>query len=182
MRKIIFSILFILISGCHFHARGPLPLAPAMHDLYLESQDPYGQLTRNLKQFLKVSGVHLLQKREDANVVLIILSEVTSQQLISISGTQQTRQYNLVLNVSYQLITPQGKPLTTPQLSSETRTLTIKADQILAGSNEANALYDQMRQAVVYDIMSRLSSKDIMAQLTSNQTTSTAPLSSARPN
>jgi len=142
-----------------------------MHNLYLESHDPYGQLARNLKQFLKVAGVHLTKKREDADIVLMILSEVTPQKLISISGTQQTRQYNLILTVTYQLTTPQGKPLINPQTSSVTRTLTIKADQILAGSNEANALYDQMRQAIIYDIMSRLSSKDITTQLIANETT-----------
>lgn len=167
MRKSIFVLLLVLlITGCGFHLRGPMPLAPAMHDLYIETQDPYGQLTRNLRQFLKQSGVNLVEKKEQATILLVILSEATSQQLLSLSGTQQTRQYNLILTVTFQLTNPQGAVLITPQTARETRTLTIKADQILAGSNEANTLYDQMRQAIIYDIMSRLSSKDITVQLT----------------
>lgn len=159
--------LCIFIAGCGFHLRGTMPLAPAMHDIYLETQDPYGTLTRYLRQFLKMSGVNLVEKKAEATTVLVIISETTSQQLLSLSGTQQTRQYNLILTVTFQLTNPQGKALVPPQVAKETRTLTIKSDQILAGSNEANTLYDQMRQATVYDIMSRLSSKDIMVQLNS---------------
>ena len=49
---------------------------------------------------------------------------------------------------------------------TETRALTIQADQILASSNEANNLYQQMRQAIVYDIMSRIASHDVTALIT----------------
>ena len=114
---------------------------------------------------MKISDVRLVDKIEEASTVLVILSESTTQQLLSLSGTQQTRQYNLILSVTFQVNDPQGKVLVSPQVVTETRTLTIKADQILAGSNEANTLYSQMRQAIIYDIMSRLSSKDITSLL-----------------
>ena len=83
------------------------------------------------------------------------------------SGTQQTRQYNLILNVIFQVSDPRGKILIPPQNITETRSFTIKSDQILAGSNEANALYNQMRQAIVYDMMARLSSNEITRLLKS---------------
>lgn len=166
LQKLIFTFLLsLMLTGCGFHLRGPLPLAPPLRNIYLQTQDPYGQLTRYLKQFLMHSDVQLVDKMEEASSVLVILSESTTQQLLSLSGTQQTRQYNLILSVSFQVNDPQGKVLVNPQVVTETRTLTIKADQILAGSNEANTLYSQMRQAIIYDIMSRLSSKDITSLL-----------------
>jgi LPS-assembly lipoprotein len=164
MRKLI-VVLLCLLTSCGFHWRGELPLAPPLHNLYLQTADPYGQLARNLIQFLKLSGVHIAAKPQEADTVLVILSETTQQQLLGISGTQQTRQYNLLLNVTFSVTRPDGTVLVPPQLITEVRTLTIKADQILAGSNEANTLYEQMRQAIIYDIMSRLSSKDIAALL-----------------
>lgn len=168
MRKLILIFTLFCITSCGYQLRGSVPLAPRLHQLFLETKDPYGQLTRNLKAFLKISGVHLVDKQEDAESTLVILKELTSQQLLGISGTQQTRQYNLILTVTFEVTDAQGKVLVKPQTVAETRTLTIKADQILAGSNEANTLYDQMRQAIVYDIMSRLASKDITALLTNN--------------
>lgn len=174
-RKLILFIMFLSLSSCGFHFRGTIPLAPSIHELCLETKDPYGQLAHYLKEFLKISGIHLVEKREDATSVLVILSESTSQVLLGISGTQQTRQYNLVLTVAFQVADPQGKALIPPQIVTETRTLTIKAGQILAGSNEANTLYDQMRQAIVYNIMSRLASKDITTLLVQTQPTSPSP-------
>ncbi len=154
-------ICLLTITSCGYHLRGSMPLAAPLYKLYLETSDPYGPLTRYLKQFLKVSGVTLVDQRENSTAVLVILREATSQQLLGISGTQQTRQYNLILNVTFQVTNPQGKILVPIQNITETRSFTIKSDQILAGSNEANNLYNQMRQAIVYDIMARLGSTEI---------------------
>lgn len=161
-------LIFMLfsITSCGYHLRGSMPLAAPLYKLYLDTNDPYGQLTRNLKQFLKVSNVTLVNKREDSTAILAILHEATSQQLLGISGTQQTRQYNLILNVTFQVTDPVGKVLVSSQSITETRSFTIKSDQILAGSNEANNLYNQMRQAIVYDIMARLGSTEVTRLLT----------------
>jgi LPS-assembly lipoprotein len=150
-----------LLSGCGFHLRGQLPLAPPLQKLYLKTQDPYGQLTRNLKQYLKDSNVQLADSPQTAETVLEILHEYNTEQLLSIGGTQQTRQYNIILTVNFQVTDPTGKILLPPQSMSETRSLTIQSNQILGGSNEENNLYQQMRRAIVYDIMNRLSSKDV---------------------
>jgi LPS-assembly lipoprotein len=167
MRKLLFLLIFIsCLSGCGFKLRGAMPLAPQLHSLYLETADPYGQLAHYLRQFLKMSGVSLAESPVGATSILNILSESTSDQLIGINGTQQTRQYNLVLTVTFQVSNTNNRVLVSPQTVTESRALTIINDQILASSNEAMNLYTQMRQAIVYDIMSRLSSEDITAQLT----------------
>lgn len=159
-------LIIISITGCGYHLRGSIPLATPLYKLYLETNDPYGQLTRYLKQFLKISGVTLVEKPENSTAILVILHETTSQQLLGMSGTQQTRQYNLILNVAFQITDPLGKVLVPPQTVVETRSFTIKSDQILAGSNEANNLYNQMRLAIIYDMMARLGSKEITRLLT----------------
>ena len=85
---------------------------------------------------------------------------------MSVSATQLTRQYNLILSVTFQLLTPNGVVLTAPQPLTESRFVTIQSDQILGGSNEANSLYQQMRQAIAFDLMNRLASRDITLSLT----------------
>lgn len=166
MRAIVLTILCILfLTGCGFHPRGKIPLAEPLHYLYLKTPDPYGQLTRNLRLFLKVSGVHVTDSPLAANTTLSILNESTQEQLISINGTQDTRQYNLILTVVYEILGKNQQILVNPQIATETRTLTIKAGQMLAGSSEANILYQQMRQAIVYDILNRLSSDDVTKML-----------------
>lgn len=167
MKKLILLLIFITcLSGCGFKLRGAMPLAPPLHSLYLETSDPYGELARHLRQFLKMSGVALTNSPAEASSILTILSESTSDQLIGINGTQQTRQYNLVLTVTFQISNSKNRVLVPTQTVTESRALTVINDQILASSNEAMNLYSQMRQAIVYDIMSRLSSEEITEQLT----------------
>lgn len=164
-RYILFFIVLILLTSCGFQPRGPMPLAPPLRTLYLQTTDPYGQLARNLKQYLKMSGVQLTATPKEATTLLAILSEEPLQQLVSASSSQQTRQYNLILKVTFQITDAHGRVLVSPQTVSEMCTLTIQADQILSGSNQANHLYQQMRQAIVYDIMTRLSSQQITSLL-----------------
>lgn len=158
---IISLLVFLSLTSCGFQPRGNWPLAAPLHNLYLQSNEPYGQLTHNLRQFLRASGVHLAKTPQEASTVLEILNETTGQQLLTVSGTQQTRQYNLILTVTFQVTNPQGAPLYATQAVSEVRTIPISSNQILGGSNEANNLYSQMRQAIVFDIMNLLSSQNM---------------------
>jgi LPS-assembly lipoprotein len=162
-----FLILFAatFLSSCGFHLRGTAPLSPPLQELYIKTADPYGQLTRNLAEYLKMSGVHLTETPEEATTVLHIISETENQQLLSVSGTQQTRQYNLTLVVTFEISNPKGVVLVPPQTLNEQRTLTTQSDQILGGSNEQNTLYQQMRQAIIDDIVNRLASRDVTTLL-----------------
>lgn len=159
MRQIIAVLCaLLLLSSCGFKPRGAVPLAPPLHSLYLETSDPYGQLARYLTQYLRASGVNIVASAKAAETVLEILSETTGQQLLSVGGTQQTRQYSLTLTVSFQITDPLGRVLVPAQSVTQSRTIPIQSNQILGGSNEANNLYRQMRQSIVYDIMTRLGS------------------------
>lgn len=162
LRSLISLLLLCLgLTSCGFHPRGAVPLAPPLHNMYLQTPDPYGQFARNLKQYLKSSGVHLTNTPQEATIILSILKEDTGQQLLSVGGTQQTRQYNLILTISFLLTDNKGTVLVPMQTISETRTIPIQSNQILGGSNEANNLYRQMRQAAVYDMMNRLASQNM---------------------
>lgn len=166
MLKLFILIISLMLTGCGFHLRGPRVLHEPLRVVYLKTQDPYGLLAHNLRLSLKLSKVILVDRKEDATAVLAILNEKRSNRLIGISGTQETRQYNLTLTVTFQVRDPLGHPLISPQWVSENRILTIKSGQMLAGSNEERALYQQMQQAIVYDMMLRLSSHLITQELT----------------
>ncbi len=159
LRIIVMLFCLTILAGCGFHLRGEITLAPPLKRLYLQSPQPYGELARNLRQGLKAADVQLTDTPQQAATVLDILSEKTTQQLLSVGGTQQTRQYNLLLSVVFQVTTPTGKVLIPPQTVTDTQALTVQADQILGGSNEQNNLYHQMRQDIVFDLLNRLASR-----------------------
>lgn len=170
MRRVAGLLLTVCcLVGCGFHLRGSVTLPPSLKHLYLATNTPYSPLTRILQDNLKFSGVELTKSRQSANLVLQILREDVSQQILTTSTTQQTRQYNLILAVTFQITDPDGNVLIFPQTLSETRVLTMESNQILASSNEAASLYQQMRQAIATDILNRLSSPDITVSLSSQK-------------
>ena len=104
-----------MLADCGFHLRGQEPLAPPLKKIYLQTDDPYGQLARNLRQYLKYSGAELTDSPKTAETVLVILREYNTEQLLSIGGTQQTRQYNITLTVNFEVTDPQGRTLVPPE-------------------------------------------------------------------
>lgn len=74
-------LLMLSLTSCGFHLRGEMPLAQPLHNLYVQSTDPYGILMRNLQQSLKMSNVHLTDKPTDATTILSITHDDTDQQL-----------------------------------------------------------------------------------------------------
>jgi LPS-assembly lipoprotein len=161
MRRILVILLCAVFSGCGFHLRGEVPYSAALQNVYVQSSDPYGQLARNLRDYFRGAHIKVAESAQTSNFVLDILKEEKSQQLLSVGGTQQTRQYNLILTVTFQLTDSKSNIISAPISLSETRTFTAETSQILGGTNEANAMYLQMEEAMVTDIMNRLTSKEI---------------------
>ena len=163
-----FIVACCSLAGCGFHQHGAVPLAAPLKTMYLQTDNPYGELARNLKQHLKMSGVHLVATPQAATSILNILNEVKSQNLVSINSSQQTRQYNLILTLIFEITDAKGRILIPPQAVSETRSLTLQSNQVLAGGNQASMLYYQMQRDIVYDVMTRLSSKEATKVLLSS--------------
>jgi len=151
----------LLLVSCGFHLQGKKELAEPLHHLYLQTTDPYGQLARSLQQYLKLSHVHLVSSPNEATTILSITQDQPSEELLSVSGTQQTRQYNLRVTVTFSITNSKGMTIISPQTLSETRTITIQSNQVLGSSNEANLFYQQMRRNLAYNILNRIASKEI---------------------
>lgn len=151
----------LLLVSCGFHLQGPVQVAPALHKLYFQSANPYGLLSRYLKEDLKLSNVILVNTPQAASATLHIIQEDTAQHLLSVSSTQQTRQYSLILSATFQIMDAKGRIILPSQRLNEARTITIQANQVLASSNEASLLYEGMQRALAYDIMNRLASREV---------------------
>lgn len=169
--------LAALFSGCGFHLQGEKTLAPPLHRLYLQTNDPYGTLARSLQQYLRLSNVYLVSSPAQASTILAIRDDTTSQELLSVSGTQQTRQYNLKVTVIFDITDSTGRPLIGPQTLIETRTMTVQANQILGSSNEANLFYQQMRRNISYAIINRIASNEVTEAITNSLSHTSTPTS-----
>lgn len=161
IRKLIIFCFSLMLCGCNFHLQGEIPLAPALHQMYFQTSDPYGYLSKSLEQYLKMSKVQLVSSPAEARTILIISNDSTAQDLLSVGGTQQTRQYKLSVFVTFEITDTKGMTIVAPQTVTESRVITVQSNQILGSSNEANLYYQQMRRGIAYAIMNRIASKSI---------------------
>ncbi|OAI48411.1 hypothetical protein AYO45_05025 [Gammaproteobacteria bacterium SCGC AG-212-F23] len=163
--KFFYIIFFLCLTACGFHLRGPFTLAPPLQTVYIESADPYGKLIRNVRDYLKMSGVRIVTQAKDATAILVLSKDTEGQQLVSVSSSQQTRQYNLTLSATFRVDHPNGTTWISQQEVSDSRPITIQSNQVLAGSNEATIFYQIMRQNLAYNIIYALASAGVTQQL-----------------
>lgn len=162
-------LLFIclFLTGCGFHLQGEANLAPPLQRMYLQASDPYGYLARILKQNLRMSHVEIVNSPAEARTTLVIMQDNVSQDLFSVSGTQQTRQYILRVTVIFEVIDSYGRILLAPQPLTAARTITVQSNQILGSSNEMSLFYQQMRREIANAIIYRLASNEVTERITS---------------
>ena len=137
-RHALILLVTLLMTACGFQPQGPMPLAAPLHKMYLNSARPYGDLTRYLTSYLKTSSVTIVPNPAEAETILVISQDDTSQELTGVSSTQQTRQYALHVNVTFEVTDRKGRVRIVPQSLTETRTITVQSNQILGSSNDAN--------------------------------------------
>lgn len=161
MKKLLIFFLFPFLVSCGFHLQGPLQLVPPLRTIFIQTPDPYGSLSRSLREYMRMSDVTVACSPAQATAILVIMQDITSQELLSVSSTQQTRQYVLKVNVAFEINDPRGRTIVPPQSVIESRMITVQSNQILGSSNEANLYYQQMRRSIAYAIMNRLNSQQI---------------------
>lgn len=160
-------LICLNLQACGFHLQGEVTLAPPLQRMYLQTPDPYGHLARNLKQYLKMSHVEIVPTPAEAHTMLVILQDNTSQDLFSVSGTQQTRQYILRVTVVFELTDMYGRVILAPQTLTATRTITVQSNLILGSSNEMTLFYQQMRRELADGIINRIASTEVTQRVMS---------------
>jgi LPS-assembly lipoprotein len=172
MKKIAYVFLFFVLAfilcACGFQLQGKTRLAGPLHRVYIQASDKYGHLVRYLEQYLKMSDAIVVNTPAEASTIFSIMKDEATQELISVSSTQQTRQYNLKVTVIFQITDNKGRILVSPQTISENRVITVQASQILGSDNQTNMIYQQMRRMIAYAIMVRIASNQVTRAIENN--------------
>lgn len=166
LRKLFFlgSLLCCLV-GCGFHLRGHEPLPPQLDVLYLETDEPYGPLTKQLQQILTSIGVALAPDATMAPVTLRIIADTYGQQLTAQSSSGQLNTYILTYTLTYQLLDKQGRFLQHVQVITTSRSYTISANQVLGDTAVQTSLQNDMRSDAINQLLNRLRARNTQKAL-----------------
>jgi LPS-assembly lipoprotein len=149
------STLF-LVSGCGFHLRGAVELAPELQELALAGVDRRSELGRELETALARNGGRLVASPEAAGAVLIVKREQVSRRVLSVAGSGQASEYELNYRLDYRFEAPPGTPRGEEQSLTQRRYYRFDPTRVLAKADEEARLVNEMRRDAIAGLLRRL--------------------------
>lgn len=172
--------LTVLLSACGFHLRGSngsfmLPFAT----MYIGLPDS-SPLAIGLKRYIRAIGsTEVVNTRDGADAVLEVLSDPETNRtktILSLNTSGRVQEYQLGYSINFRVVDKAGNQLLAPTTISLVRPITFDDRQVLAKETEEAALYRDMRNDLVQQIMRRLAAiKPVLPAMSVAPVTPAAP-------
>ena len=156
-RKFGLVLIVFLVTSCGFQLRVAKNLPIEMNKTYISSEDEYSIFYRQLKKGLYERGVEVVGSPVDATAVFNILQEDTGQRVLSVSGRNVVREYEVFYRVFYSIQT-KDKLIKSPQEEILTRDYTYDETLVLGKEREENLLREAIADDLVRIILMQLAS------------------------
>lgn len=160
------SICCLFLAGCGFTLRTQNSLPPQLHNVYLQADNPYGQLEIAIKRELQASGVVMQESVNAAPFILhLAATSFTQTSDTSNSPSTQARIYHLSLSASFSLLDAKGITVLAPQTVAFAQDLTLNANEIFDTSTQVDITKQNMQRALIIKIFNMLCSKQTFDSL-----------------
>ena len=157
MTRTFLLLMALTLAACGFHLRGSnlKDVQFAFKSLYLKApgETPF---VVDLRRVLKSNNIELLPVADKADLVLEVVSEQTTKQILSLSGAGRVKEYQLFYRVSLRAYDNQQNDWLPAEEISLSRILPYDDEQVLAKEQEEAALYKDMRVDAVSQAVRRL--------------------------
>ena len=154
-RKFGLFLIILLITSCGFQLRVAKNLPIEINRTYISTEDEYSIFYRQLKKGLYERGVEVVESPVDATAVFNILQEDTGQRVLSVSGRNVVREYEVFYRVFYSIQT-KDKLIKSPQEEILTRDYTYDETLVLGKEREENLLREAIADDLVRIILMQL--------------------------
>lgn len=144
----------LLLSGCGFHLRGTETSRVELPPTYLAG--PAGPLQREVRHYLAVSAVPVVEDQKDAQLVINLIGEDIQRRVLSVGSTGKVEEYEVHYGATYAVARPDGESLIPKETLGQQRSYSFNEADVLAKDVEQERLVEDMRRDVVRQMMLRL--------------------------
>jgi len=157
LRSLLVTLLLTtLVSGCGWHLRGKGMIPEGLETLYVRSDDPDGQLSRDLGRALKSAGVDVPRSAADAEMTLVIVRERSLVRVATVNEKARVSEQELTEQAEFMIVDSGGQVLLPKSLVSVERIFEYDEDNVLATQDERQLIRKEMRRDLVNQILNRL--------------------------
>ncbi len=145
----------MMLIGCGFELQNTASFTGKLETLYIKTADPYTIFYRTIKRQMANHGVEIVTESDDSNFVIIIHQDESTQRILSVSGTNMPREYEVYYLVEWSLVKDK-QVIIQPMTSSKYHDYTFDQRQLLGKSNESLIIQEALAKDIVQMILVKL--------------------------
>lgn len=146
-----------LPAGCGFRLQGKVPLPAALAVTWVETDDAQSDFVQDLRRALRTSGARFAPDKASATAVLRIDRDELLERVLSVSGRNVPREYELTYVVRFAVQGPAGELLPAEEVSVS-REFSFDERAVLAKEREQEMLRAALARDLAGVVMNRLAS------------------------
>ena len=145
----------MMLIGCGFELQNTASFTGKLETLYIKTADPYTIFYRTIKRQMANHGVEIVTESDDSNFVIIIHQDESTQRILSVSGTNMPREYEVYYLVEWSLVKDK-QVIIQPMTSSKYHDYTFDQRKLLGKSNEILIIHEALAKDIVQMILVKL--------------------------
>jgi len=149
--------LALLLAGCGFHLQGRQSLPPVLAAAHVDAVDAQSDFYLGLRAALRASGSELQQEASAGAAEIRILTDGTSERVLTVSAQNVQTAYRLDYKVRIS-VTVGGRELMAPEDYTVSREYSFNESALLAKEREKESLSTALADELVTLVMRRLAS------------------------